>query len=56
MFGVMSMSQMVGTSLLTTLTGTDCSWCATGTLERATFKDNQALVCEDCGTPSVQLW
>ncbi|NGM69839.1 hypothetical protein G6M89_12610 [Natronolimnobius sp. AArcel1] len=27
-----------------------------GDLERGTYKDNKAVVCEDCGTPQAQVW
>lgn len=43
-------------SLLTALVGEDCRWCATGTLVREEFKDDDAAVCDDCGTPAVRVW
>lgn len=27
-----------------------------GVLERSTYKADDALVCEDCGTPAVREW
>jgi hypothetical protein len=35
----------------------NCQWdgCE-GTLGRATFKGDDALVCQTCGTPAVRVW
>ncbi|MDQ2049980.1 HVO_A0556 family zinc finger protein [Natronolimnohabitans sp. A-GB9] len=42
--------------LLAALEGQACPYCTDGTLERGIYKDNQAVVCESCDTPRVQLW
>ncbi|MFC4447500.1 MULTISPECIES: HVO_A0556 family zinc finger protein [Halorussus] len=42
--------------LLVTLAGDDCRWCASGTLAREQFKGDDAVVCEDCGTPAARVW
>jgi hypothetical protein len=49
-------SQNTSKSLLATLVGGDCRWCATGTLVREEFKGDAAAVCENCGTPAVRVW
>lgn len=49
-------SQDASESLLATLVGGDCRWCATGTLAREEFKGDAAVVCENCGTPAVRVW
>jgi DNA-directed RNA polymerase subunit RPC12/RpoP len=34
-----------------------CSWCGTDEpLRRTTYKDDTALVCPDCGTPTLRLF
>lgn len=33
-----------------------CEFCSDGSLVRATFKGNDAVVCDCCGTPAVQFW
>jgi len=43
-------------SLLATLVGDDCRWCADGTLERGEFKGDDAVVCDECGTPAARVW
>lgn len=43
-------------TLLSRLEGDSCPYCTAGTLERDTYKDNVAVVCQSCGTPQVQLW
>ena len=42
--------------LFAALVGDDCRWCATGTLAREAFKGDDAVVCEDCGTPAARVW
>jgi len=37
------------------LEGEPCQHCP-GTLERDTYKGNDAVVCPECGTPRAQLW
>lgn len=27
-----------------------------GTLEESTYKENAALVCDECGAPATQVW
>lgn len=42
--------------VLTELEGEPCLECDHGELERGEYKDNTAVVCNDCGTPRAQLW
>ncbi|WP_174811821.1 HVO_A0556 family zinc finger protein [Salinadaptatus halalkaliphilus] len=42
--------------LLDVLEERPCSFCETGTLERGLYKGNNAVVCDNCGTPRAQLW
>ncbi|ELY58901.1 HVO_A0556 family zinc finger protein [Natronolimnohabitans innermongolicus] len=42
--------------LLAALDGRPCSYCSAGTLERAVYKGNEAVVCDSCDTPQAQLW
>ncbi|SEW03641.1 HVO_A0556 family zinc finger protein [Natrinema salifodinae] len=42
--------------LLAILEGRSCPNCPDGELERGTYKDNQAVLCNSCGTPQVQVW
>ncbi len=50
-------SQSGGTKqLLAMLAGRSCSDCADGELKRDTYKGKQAVVCDQCGTPRVQVW
>lgn len=53
---VMSDAQSQAETLLTTLEGRSCEYCDDGTLERGTYEGNRAVVCTECGAPSVQLW
>lgn len=50
-------SLQAGDPLVEQLRGTVCQYgnCA-GTLRHATFKGDEAVVCERCGTPAVRLW
>ena len=50
------MAETDRSSILAELRHTECRWCASGTLDVARFKGNAALVCDECGTPGVQLW
>ncbi|SEP21860.1 hypothetical protein SAMN04487948_12252 [Halogranum amylolyticum] len=34
----------------------DCEYCTDGTLVEGTYKDNEAVVCDECDTPALQLW
>lgn len=38
------------------LRGTTCSFCQDGTLVAGEYKGNDAMICESCETPAVQLW
>lgn len=49
-------STAVGDSVLAALEGKTCSYCDTGTLVRDSYKGNAAVVCDDCETPTAQLW
>ncbi|WP_340681183.1 HVO_A0556 family zinc finger protein [Natrinema caseinilyticum] len=42
--------------LLSRLEGEECQYCASGTLERGTYKGNLSMVCSACETPQIQLW
>ncbi|MFC4550066.1 MULTISPECIES: HVO_A0556 family zinc finger protein [Halorussus] len=48
--------QEMSEDLLGVLVGDECRWCATGTLAREEFKSDDAVVCENCGTPAVRVW
>lgn len=43
------------THLLESFDDDDCTYCD-GDLVLGAYKDNDAIVCDDCGTPAVQLW
>ncbi|GGL68049.1 HVO_A0556 family zinc finger protein [Halocalculus aciditolerans] len=47
-------STHTSTSLVGRLDGDDCAFCDDGTLVRGTYKDNDAVLCEACGTPTLQ--
>lgn len=42
--------------LLAILEGQPCPACSDGELERGEYKDNDAAICDSCGTPQVQVW
>lgn len=42
--------------LLSLLAGRSCPSCPEGELERDVYKDNEAVVCDSCGTPQAQVW
>ncbi|WP_254522836.1 HVO_A0556 family zinc finger protein [Natrinema caseinilyticum] len=42
--------------LLAILDGRPCPSCDEGVLERGRYKDNRAVVCDECGTPQAQVW
>ncbi|WP_226479860.1 HVO_A0556 family zinc finger protein [Natrinema amylolyticum] len=46
----------VGHPVLAVLEGTPCQFCADGRLTRACYKGNAAVVCDDCETPTAQVW
>jgi hypothetical protein len=48
--------QDTSNSLLASLVGDECSWCAAGTLAHEEFKGDEAVVCEECGTPGARVW
>ncbi|ELZ98175.1 hypothetical protein C440_02968 [Haloferax mucosum ATCC BAA-1512] len=43
------------TRLLDSFDTDDCTYCD-GDLVVEDYKNNDAIVCDDCGTPAVQLW
>ncbi|RQG98008.1 HVO_A0556 family zinc finger protein [Natrarchaeobius chitinivorans] len=45
-----------GRGVLEILEGRSCPSCPEGELERSTYKDNRAAVCDSCGTPQAQVW
>ncbi|TYT61416.1 HVO_A0556 family zinc finger protein [Natrialba swarupiae] len=51
-----SQTDRQGRQLLSILEGRTCPACPDGELERATYKDNRAVVCDSCGTPQAQVW
>lgn len=52
----MAKSQSANEDVLVALEGRSCDYCEGGTLVADTYKGNSAVVCEDCGTPEVQVW
>ncbi|WP_339102621.1 HVO_A0556 family zinc finger protein [Haloterrigena salinisoli] len=42
--------------LLAQLEHRDCTYCSDGSLVRDQYKGNTAIVCDQCGVPTVQLW
>ncbi|MDS0475722.1 hypothetical protein NDO75_12115 [Natrinema sp. 1APR25-10V2] len=38
------------------LAGQPCAFCDDGRLTAGTYKGNTAMLCTNCGTPTVQLW
>ncbi|MFA9417891.1 HVO_A0556 family zinc finger protein [Natrinema sp. HArc-T2] len=42
--------------VLEQLTDQTCSFCGDGLLTSGEYKGNQAILCESCDTPTVQLW
>ncbi|WP_339104698.1 HVO_A0556 family zinc finger protein [Haloterrigena salinisoli] len=42
--------------LLAILEGRPCPYCSDGELERGSYKDKQAAICDSCDTPHAQLW
>lgn len=42
--------------LLAILEGRPCPDCDDGELERDSYKDKRAVVCDSCGTPRAQVW
>lgn len=52
----MAKSQSAGRQMLSLLEGRSCGFCDGGALERAEYKGNEAVVCDQCGTPRAQLW
>ncbi|WP_277554141.1 HVO_A0556 family zinc finger protein [Halobaculum limi] len=46
-----------GRDVLARLDGDDCTLPACdGTLDRQPFKQTDAVVCDECGTPQVRVW
>ncbi|WP_324618165.1 HVO_A0556 family zinc finger protein [Haloterrigena salifodinae] len=42
--------------LLARLEHCECTYCRDGSLVRDQYKGNTAVICDQCGVPSVQLW
>ena len=51
-----STSQSADRDVLTILEGRSCTRCDDGELERTTYKENDAVVCDDCEVPHAQVW
>lgn len=49
-------SRSNGQELLSKLVGRSCPYCPSGELEQSVYKDNEAVVCDTCETPHVQVW
>ncbi len=49
-------SRSNGRELLSKLAGRPCPYCPDGELTRDVYKDNEAVVCNTCETPHVQVW
>ena len=43
-------------AVLSQLAGTRCPLCDGGTLVRERYKENRAVVCDQCDVPRVQVW
>ncbi|WP_338004619.1 HVO_A0556 family zinc finger protein [Natronoglomus mannanivorans] len=41
--------------LLRGLSGQSCAYCD-GTLTREQFQSDEAVVCDECGTPAARIW
>jgi hypothetical protein len=44
------------TDPIAVLVGADCGWCGATALGRGRYKDDRAVVCENCGTPALRLF
>ncbi|WP_345783334.1 HVO_A0556 family zinc finger protein [Natrialbaceae archaeon AArc-T1-2] len=42
--------------LLEYLEHSDCAFCSDGSLNQMMFDGNDAVVCDNCGTPAAQVW
>ncbi|MCU4975375.1 hypothetical protein OB955_21985 [Halobacteria archaeon AArc-m2/3/4] len=42
--------------VLSVLDGDTCSYCENGTLTQQFFQSDEAVVCDECGTPAARLW
>ncbi|WP_343217257.1 HVO_A0556 family zinc finger protein [Halovivax limisalsi] len=42
--------------LLERLAGRTCEFCSSGSLAREQYNGNDAVVCRECGTPTMQLY
>lgn len=47
---------VVRDSVLVALEGSTCAFCEEGELLQSSFKGNDAVVCDVCGTPGAQVW
>ncbi|WP_338041766.1 HVO_A0556 family zinc finger protein [Natrinema versiforme] len=45
-----------GHPLLEALEGNACSYCKGGRLVQDSYKGNEAVICDECGTPGAQVW
>ncbi|WP_338032986.1 HVO_A0556 family zinc finger protein [Haloterrigena salina] len=45
-----------GSDLLTRLEHRSCTFCDEGSLVRGQYKGNDAVVCDQCRTPMMQIW
>lgn len=52
----MAQTQMHAEDLLKTLNELSCEYCDGGTLKVGTYKGKEAIICDSCGAPSIQLW
>lgn len=53
------MSQALATgreTLVENLRNRSCQHCSDGVLVEGTYKDNDAVLCDECETPALQLW
>ena len=42
--------------VLAALEGRACAFCEEGELLRGSYKGNDAVICDACGTPGAQVW
>lgn len=47
---------LTGQHLLERLENTGCKFCEDGVLVRQRYKGNDAVVCDNCETPTMQIW
>ena len=49
-------SESTSGAVLSQLAGTRCPLCDGGTLVRERYKENRAVVCDQCDVPRAQFW